>query len=172
MVMPHMPAEHLNLQNAYRRAEPGYEAHESLGGESIRVAAVGLIDQKEKRVMLRVLLVEDSKLLAERVREALEQIPDVSVVGTADTEAAAVSMARTGQVDAMILDLQLREGTGFGVLRTLGKQRPAVVVLTNFSLPTFAERARDLGVEQFLDKGKDFERLPAVIATFKDNLHS
>lgn len=121
-------------------------------------------------VMLRIMLVEDSKLLAERVREALDQLPDVEVVGTADTEAAAVTMARTSKADAMILDLQLRVGTGFGVLRTLGKQRPAVVVLTNFSVPAYAERARELGVEEFLDKGKDFERLPAVIATIKANL--
>ena len=120
---------------------------------------------------MRVLLIEDSKLLAERVCEALDQIPDVQVVGTADTEAAAVAMVRAGPVDAMILDLQLREGTGFGVLRALGKERPAVVVLTNFSLPTFKERAKDLGVEQFLDKGKDFERLPAVIASIKNSVN-
>jgi two-component system, OmpR family, response regulator len=116
------------------------------------------------------MLREDSKLLAQRVCEALDQIPDVKVVGTADTEAGAVAAVRAGPVDAMILDLQLREGTGFGVLRTLGKERPAVVVLTNFSLPTFQERARDLGVDQFLDKGKDFERLPDVIATIKTSL--
>jgi DNA-binding NarL/FixJ family response regulator len=121
-------------------------------------------------MMLRVLLVEDSKLLAERVREVLEQISGIEVVGTADTERSAVAMTRTHDVDAIILDLQLKEGTGFGVLRALGKSRPAVIVLTNFSLPTFAERAKELGVEQFLDKGMDFDRLPAVLAAIKNNL--
>lgn len=120
--------------------------------------------------MLRVLLVEDSKLLAERVREVLEQVPGVEVVGTADTERSAVAMTHAHAVDAIILDLQLKEGTGFGVLRALGKARPAVIVLTNFSLPTFAERAKELGVEQFLDKGMDFDRLPAVLAAIKNNL--
>jgi len=121
-------------------------------------------------MMLRVLLVEDSKLLAERLREALDQMPGVEVVGTADTEKSAVAMTRTNAVDAMILDLQLREGTGFGVLRALGKARPAVIVLTNFSVPTYAERAKELGADQFLDKGKDFERLPAVLASIKSHL--
>ena len=115
--------------------------------------------------MLRVLLVEDSKLLASRLSEALEQMPGVEVVGIADTEFGAVTMSRLYDVDAMILDLQLREGTGFGVLRTLGKARPAVIVLTNFALPGYAEQARALGVEQFLDKGKDFERLPSILAS-------
>jgi two-component system, OmpR family, response regulator len=121
-------------------------------------------------VMLRVLLVEDSKLLAERVREELDQVPGVEVVGTADTETAAVSMARASKADAMILDLQLRVGTGFGVLRALGKECPPVIVLTNFSLPAYAARARELGVEQFLDKQRDFDRLPAAIALIKTNL--
>lgn len=121
--------------------------------------------------MLRVLLVEDSKLLAARVREALGQMPGVEVVGTADTERSAVAMTHSHDVDVIILDLQLKEGTGFGVLRALGKSRPAVIVLTNFSLPTFAERAKELGVEQFLDKGMDFDRLPAVLATIRQNLH-
>jgi two-component system, OmpR family, response regulator len=117
--------------------------------------------------MLRVLLVEDSKLLADRLSEALEQLPGVQVVGVADTEYGAVTMTRLFDVDAMILDLQLREGTGFGVLRTLGKARPAVIMLTNFSLPGYAEQAKALGVEQFLDKGKDFERLPSILASIE-----
>jgi two-component system, OmpR family, response regulator len=121
--------------------------------------------------MMRVLLVEDSKLLAERVREALDQMPGVEVIGTADTERAAVAMTRANDVDAIILDLQLKEGSGFGVLRALGKVRPAVIVLTNFSLPTFAERARELGVEQFLDKGMDFDRLPAVLSSIRNKLN-
>lgn len=114
---------------------------------------------------MRVLLVEDSKLLANRLSEALGQVPGIEVVGVADTEFGAVTMTRLYEVDAMILDLQLREGTGFGVLRTLGSRRPAVIVLTNYSLPSYAEQARALGVDQFLDKGKDFERLPLILAS-------
>ena len=37
---------------------------------------------------LRVLLVEDSKVLTERLTEAIRQIPEVELIGTADTEAA------------------------------------------------------------------------------------
>ena len=36
---------------------------------------------------LRVLLVEDSKVLTERLTEAIRQISDVELIGTADTEA-------------------------------------------------------------------------------------
>ncbi len=42
---------------------------------------------------LRVLLVEDSKVLTERLTEAIRQIPQVELIGTADTEAARASVS-------------------------------------------------------------------------------
>ncbi len=68
---------------------------------------------------LRVLLVEDSKVLTERLTEAIRQIPDVELIGTADTEAAALAAVKRDAIDVIILDLHLKQGTGFGVMRAL-----------------------------------------------------
>jgi two-component system OmpR family response regulator len=116
----------------------------------------------------RVLLVEDSKRLAERLREALEQLEEVNVVATVDDEKSAVDIARRESIDVMVLDLQLREGTGFGVLKALGDVRPAVIVLTNYALPEYQRRATELGVEYFLNKSRDYEKLPDIILSLKD----
>src|SRR5262245_24507869 len=99
--------------------------------------------------MLRVLLVEDSQVLADRLKESLDQIEGVVVVGSVDDESAAVEAAAAEGVDVIILDLQLRQGTGFGVVRRLGVKRPTVVVFTNYSLPEYQRRAQDLGIEYF-----------------------
>ncbi|MEP7311304.1 MAG: response regulator [Pseudomonadota bacterium] len=117
---------------------------------------------------LRILLVEDSKRLAERLREALEQLEEVHVVATVDDEKSAVDLARREPIDVMVLDLQLREGTGFGVLKALGMPRPAVIVLTNYALPEYQRRATELGVEYFLNKSRDYEKLPEIIMSIKD----
>ena len=116
----------------------------------------------------RVLLVEDSKRLAERLREALEQLEEVNVVATVDDEKSAVDIARREAIDVMVLDLQLREGTGFGVLKALGDVRPAVIVLTNYALPEYQRRATELGVEYFLNKSRDYEKLPDIILSLRD----
>ena len=121
---------------------------------------------------LRILLVEDSELLAERLRELLGQIGGVEVVGTVRDERAAVAMTKEGGIHVLILDLQLKNGTGFGVLRSLGEQRPAVIVFTNYALPEYRRRAEQLGVEYFLNKSLDFERLPEVIRTLARSAHS
>ncbi len=112
---------------------------------------------------LKVLLVEDSRVLAERMREALATLQGVEVVGSVADESAAVAAALEKHPDVIILDLQLKEGTGFGVLQRLGKSRPIVVVFTNYMLPEYQRLATSLGVEHFLNKSVDYERLPQLI---------
>ncbi|TLY55795.1 MAG: response regulator transcription factor [Gammaproteobacteria bacterium] len=70
--------------------------------------------------------------------------------------------------DVVILDLHLRAGSGFGVLRSLarGGHRPKVVVLTNFGLPEYRHEAELFGVEAFLDKSRDYFRLPSLLRGF------
>jgi len=112
---------------------------------------------------LRVLLVEDSRVLTERLRESLDGLENVEVVGAVADESAAVSAAREHSVDVIILDLQLKEGTGFGVVQRLGKARPTIIVFTNYMLPEYQRLARALGVEYFLNKSVDYERLPQLL---------
>src|SRR5476649_1073335 len=93
---------------------------------------------------LRVLLVEDSKVLTERLTEAIRQIADVELIGTADTEAAALAAIKRDAVDVIILDLHLKQGTGFGVMRALAtsQQKPRIIVLTNYDLPKYKNAGR------------------------------
>ena len=119
---------------------------------------------------LRVLLVEDSSLLAGRLTELLQRLPDVDLVGTVETECDALSRISTSPPDVLILDLHLRSGSGFGVLRWLKRgptgHRPKVIILTNFGLPEYRREAESLGVEAFLDKSRDYFRLPALLRDF------
>ena len=74
---------------------------------------------------LSVLLVEDSKVLAERLSEMLAGITGLDIAAVVDTEAAALGAVEDGKIDVILLDLHLRQGTGFGVLRGLTKLRSA-----------------------------------------------
>lgn len=120
---------------------------------------------------LGVLLVEDSPRIAERLRELLMQTSGVRVLATVVDEPSAIQALRDLPVDLLILDLQLKIGTGFGVLESIGTDRPTTVVMTNYALPQYRERAKQLGVEYFLNKEKDFERLPEIVAGIKAGLH-
>ncbi len=115
---------------------------------------------------LSVLLVEDSRVLAERLRETLLSVPGVQLAGTVDSEADAVAVLQRQPVDVVLLDLHLRQGTGFGVLRAIPSRQArkiAVIVLTNYDLAEYRRAAAALGARHFLDKLRDFERLPTLL---------
>lgn len=126
--------------------------------------------QKEE---LRVLLIEDSPIVAERLRESLREMNAVLVIDTIDRENIAIEALKHGGVDIVILDLRLNRGTGFGVLRALSGQvgRPVVIIFTNYDLPEYRRQAMALGADYFLDKARDFERLPQVIETIRERRH-
>jgi two-component system OmpR family response regulator len=115
---------------------------------------------------LGVLLVEDSPRIAERVRELLQQ-EGLRVLATVDDEPSAIRALRDLPIDLLILDLQLKIGTGFGVLEAIGIERPPTIVMTNYALPQYRERARKLGVEHFLNKAMDLEKLPEIVAEIR-----
>jgi DNA-binding NarL/FixJ family response regulator len=98
------------------------------------------------------------------MRDLLETEAGAEVVCVADDEVGAIRAAREERADVMILDLQLRRGTGFNVLQALGKLRPTTIIMTNYALPQYRARAKELGVEYFLDKSSDFDRLIGILA--------
>jgi DNA-binding NarL/FixJ family response regulator len=115
---------------------------------------------------LKVLLVEDSKVLTERLSEVISQAADVELIGAVDNELDALSRMRSERIDVMILDLHLKLGTGFGVLRAIARLvlRPKVIILTNYDLPEYKNAALALGARYFLDKARDYERIPEVLS--------
>jgi DNA-binding NarL/FixJ family response regulator len=114
---------------------------------------------------LKVFLVEDSQVLTERLTEVVGQIADVYLVGTAETESAAVAAINREPVDVIVLDLHLKQGTGLGVMRALARTtlKPQIIVFTNYALPEYKKAAMDLGATHFLDKARDYGRLPEVL---------
>ncbi|MCM5679260.1 response regulator [Schlegelella sp. S2-27] len=108
---------------------------------------------------LRVMVIEDSRLIRERLLDLISTCDGFEVTAQAETEADALSELSRRQFDAVVVDLQLREGSGFGVLSALHKQdrRPLTMVLTNTSTRLVRERCLSLGAHHFFDKSNEFD---------------
>ncbi len=122
--------------------------------------------QEMDELPLRVLLIEDSPLIRERLAESLTTPGRVVIIGQADSEQAAIGLLAAGPWDAMVLDLQLRHGTGLGVLRALTARRPPnakVIVLTNYAFPQYRAKSLALGADYFFDKAREYHRVREVL---------
>lgn len=116
---------------------------------------------------LRVFLVEDSAVIRERLTETISSLAHVEVVGHAETEATAIAALREMPIDAVVLDLQLKQGHGFNVLKALRAQadrpRITVLVLTNFASSQYRGRSMEIGADYFFDKAREYDRLCDVL---------
>lgn len=113
---------------------------------------------------LRLLVVEDSEAMVDRMLELLEGQMPLEHVATVDNESDA--LAAEGPWDAVILDVGLKAGSGFAVLRTLRRRpgpQPFVVMLTNYGRPEFRALASSFGAQEFLNKATEFDRLADVL---------
>lgn len=116
---------------------------------------------------LRVFLVEDSPVIRERLAESISALAHVAVVGTADSEGEAIGALQETACDAVVLDLQLKQGHGFNVLKAVRRppERPrlTVIVLSNFSSSQYRDRSLELGADYFFDKAREYDRVCDVL---------
>jgi DNA-binding NarL/FixJ family response regulator len=101
---------------------------------------------------IRIIVVDDHPVVREGTAALLAAEPGIEVAGTAESidEANAV----IGRVEADVLLLDIRLGTDSG-LRLLGggdTGGPAIIVLTSYDYPQYAEAALRLGASGFVLK--------------------
>ena len=110
---------------------------------------------------VKVLIVDDSVVFRSQIRQALEEIDWIEVVGVASQGRIALDKLKMSQTDLLILDLEMPEMNGIETLKELKKQTapPKVIVFSSVSV-SGAEttlEALSLGATDFVTKPKSFE---------------
>jgi CheY-like chemotaxis protein len=118
--------------------------------------------------VIRILLVEDFAPLRTRLTELLNIPGKMSVAATAETELEARNQIEATDFDVLVVDVQLREGSGIGAVREARKRwitavPSLIVVLTNHALPLVRKRCLAAGADHFLDKIRQFDQLVPLI---------
>jgi len=120
----------------------------------------------------RVFAVEDSPAFVSAIEEMLSGIPGVSMTGSAAEAPVAVHEIQRLSPDVIILDLQLKSGTGIDVLRAV-RRGPAAPVSIVFSscLDRFCrEFCRRQGADFVIDKSENYSQLEEVIRSIATGL--
>ena len=137
------------------------------GGPERRVRPGEFDPRTRGEELMNALVVEDSPQIAERLVELVSVPSRVEVVATAATEDEALAACDRYTISLAIVDLQLAQGTGFGVIRRLraatGASPACIVVLTNHAVPALKVAAFEAGADYFLDKSKDFATIPRLV---------
>jgi DNA-binding NarL/FixJ family response regulator len=113
---------------------------------------------------IRVLFVEDHQLLADALAAMLAREPDMQVVGIAGTVADAKIMARE-QLDVVLMDYRLPDGTGAEATRAIKARWPAarVVMVTALTDDETLLESIQAGADGYLTKDRAAEDVVTAV---------
>ena len=109
--------------------------------------------------MIRVAIVDDHPVVREGTAALLAAQPGLEVVAGAGSidEAVLAGLTDGDRVDVLLLDIRLGSGSGLELLNSNDLaappgSRPAIVILTSFDYPQYADAALRLGAAGFVLK--------------------
>jgi two-component system, NarL family, nitrate/nitrite response regulator NarL len=115
---------------------------------------------------VRLMLVDDHRLVREGLRARLEAVPGFSVVAEADNAEAALEAARAAAPDMVLMDVGLRGGAnGIAATRALRTLQPPprVLMLSMHDNPAFVREALAAGASGYLLKDSPAEEVVQAI---------
>jgi DNA-binding NarL/FixJ family response regulator len=116
---------------------------------------------------LSVFIADDSMPVAEMLRELISDPGRIEVVGHADSEADAIAGLRRLKPDVVVLDLQLKTGSGTDVIRAVRAMpelaKMNVIVMSNHTSPQLKAGCMELGANAYFDKVKELSELTTAL---------
>ncbi len=119
----------------------------------------------ESARQVNVFVADDAPEVRKRLVALVRTIRGVEVLGESDSVRGAIDGALNPEVDTLLLDLQLLDGSGLDVLAAIKSQRPSmrVIVLSNFTSSQHRQASLAAGADVFLDKSCEFKRVPEIL---------
>jgi len=109
--------------------------------------------------LIRVAIVDDHPVVRDGTAALLAAQDGLEVVGTAGSIDAAAALIATTPVDVLLLDIRLGTDSGLRLLARNDQPKPAIVVLTAYDYPQYAEAALRLGAAGFVLKTAPLDEL-------------
>lgn len=106
--------------------------------------------------MLRCIIVDDEFPARILLKEFIEKVPTLELIGSYKSGLEALPIVQAGGVDLMFLDIQMPDITGVNFLKMLSVQKPLVVFTTAYS--EYAIESYQLDVLDYLLKPFSFDR--------------
>ena len=117
---------------------------------------------------IRVLIADDSFIVRSGLRNVVETLDDVRVVGEAASGREAVEMAREMRPDVVLMDLRMRDGDGIAATKEISSTLPETrtLVVTWSDEPEHVRDAYAAGARGYLVHGRfDAEQLATSLRT-------
>lgn len=114
---------------------------------------------------MKVLIVDDSAIVQERLISMFEDQKGIQIVGQAQNGIEALKFIKQHKPNAVILDISMPSGNGIDVLQHIKQIDPSikVIMFTNFPYSQYRTKCLESGADYFLYKSAEFNKIPEII---------
>jgi len=122
-------------------------------------------EYKDFNVTIRILIVEDQRIVREGLRAVLEDEDEIAIVGEAANGQEAIDLFTQLQPDVVLMDLQMPMIDGPEATRRIREQSPdaRILVLTTYATDEFIFKALRAGAQGYLLKDASANELLGAI---------
>lgn len=112
----------------------------------------------------KVLIIDDSEVIRNRLIYLLSEIKGINVVGQARNVAGGYALYCSLNPDIIILDIRMPGESGISLLQKIKQNSPqtTIAILTNFPYIAYRKRCIELGADFFFDKSTEFEKVKSI----------
>jgi DNA-binding NarL/FixJ family response regulator len=115
--------------------------------------------------MIRIVIADDHTLLRDGLRALFSSVPDIEVVGEAESGAEVIAKAAELHPDVILMDIQMPGGNGIQATRQIMNTNPeiGVIVVTMYEDDDSVFAAMRAGARGYILKGADQEEMLRAI---------
>ena len=125
------------------------------------------LPDKSRTAPLRIFLVEDSVDVRDWMIETVKGIQGVTLAGFSEDENDALQKIDAERYDILILDIELKQGNGMSLLKTLSTSGRYLdnlkIIFSNNVSQVYRRAGEQYGVRFFFDKTSEFAKLRTLL---------
>ncbi len=115
--------------------------------------------------MISIAIIEDEPAVRKEISFLIQQEPDTEIIGWSDSVQTAIQLIQEKQPDVILMDIQLRDGTAFDLLKQLNPIPQNIIFVTAYN--HFAIKAIKYGALDYLLKPVDQGELRESLGRYR-----
>ncbi len=122
-------------------------------------------DREFSNEKIRLLVVDDQRMIREGLKVLLQSESDFEVIGTAENGKAAIELLDSKKADVVLIDMEMPEMDGVTATRLISERFPQikVLVLSSYNNDEYVTNARNAGAKGYLLKGTPAQEVKKTI---------
>ena len=120
---------------------------------------------------MKILIVDDSKVIQKSLIKMIKTLDGVSLIhSVSNITDAKLILKKTNDI-VVITDIRMPNGNGFELLEYIKTNHKELktIMITNYAYPQLKEKALKLGVDHFLSKTNELDRLIPILSSIASN---